>query len=90
MVNTNVSKNEQFKIQTIVLFIQLFSQWAKSAKSSLKRCVFVNSALKIKCHIVKLQTAFSVILPTEIKLKHNVLREYFFATFIKLQWQMIK
>jgi len=34
---------------------------------NLKECVFVNTALKIQCHIVKktlLQTAFSAILPT--------------------------
>jgi len=33
-------------------------------------CIFINSALKIQCHIVintLLQTAFLVILPTEIK-----------------------
>jgi len=38
----------------------------KMAKNSLKEWVFVNSALKIQCHIVKntlLQTAFSAILP---------------------------
>jgi len=43
-----------------------YAQWAKSAKNSLKECVFVNAALKIRCYIVKytlLRTAFSVILP---------------------------
>jgi len=34
-------------------------------KNSLKECAFVNLALKIQCHVVKLQTAFSAILPTE-------------------------
>jgi len=36
-------------------------------KGSLKECVFVNSALKTQCHIVKitlLQTVFLAILPT--------------------------
>jgi len=37
-------------------------------KNSLKECVYVNSAHKIQCHIVKkytpMQTAFTVILPT--------------------------
>jgi len=35
--------------------------WAKLPKNSLKECVFVNSALKIQCYIVKntfLQTAY--------------------------------
>jgi len=39
----------------------------KIAKKRLKECVFVNSALKIRCRIVKntlQQTAFSVILST--------------------------
>jgi len=38
-------------------------------KNSVKECVFVNSALKIQCHVVNntlLQTAFSAILPTGI------------------------
>jgi len=42
-------------------------------KNSLKECSFVNSALKIQCHIVKstiLQTAFWEILPTGIA-KYN-------------------
>jgi len=45
------------------------SQWAKSPKNS-RSAYFVNSALKIQCHIVEnslgLQTAFSTILPTGI------------------------
>jgi len=39
---------------------------------SLKECIFVNSALKIQCHVVKntlLETAFSAILPTGIALR---------------------
>jgi len=39
----------------------------RQKKNSLSECVFVNSALKIQCHIVKntlLHTAFSAILPT--------------------------
>jgi len=42
-----------------------------SGKSSLKECVFVNSALKRQCHVVKnalLKTAFSAILPTGLLL----------------------
>jgi len=44
------------------------TQWAKSPKNSRKRCDFVNSALKIQCHIAKnalLQTAFLANLPIE-------------------------
>jgi len=45
----------------------------KIAKNSLKECVFfVNSALKIQCHIVKntlLQMAFSGIFPTGLVVK---------------------
>jgi len=40
-----------------------------SLKDNLKECVYVNSSLKIQCHIVKntlLQTAFSAILPTGV------------------------
>jgi len=43
------------------------SQWAKSLKNSLKEYIFINSALKMQCRVVKntlVQTAFSVILPT--------------------------
>jgi len=32
------------------------TQWVKSPKNSLKERVFVNSALKIQCHIVKKYT----------------------------------
>jgi len=45
-------------------------------KSSLKKSVFGNSALKIQCHVVKytlLQTAFSAILPTEF---YSLLRKW--------------
>jgi len=47
------------------------SPWAKN---SLKECVFVNSTLKIQCHIVKctfLQTVFSAILPTGLAKKSS-------------------
>jgi len=55
--------------------VHISHQWAKSPKNSLKECDFVNSALKIQCHVhskysVMLskihlpQTAFSEILPT--------------------------
>jgi len=43
-------------------------------KNNLKECVFVNSALKIQCQIVKytlLFTAFSAILPTGILPKNK-------------------
>jgi len=45
-----------------------------------EECVFVNSALKIPCHVVKntlLQTAFSAILPTGrlAKLKNQYMRQ---------------
>jgi len=34
-------------------FESFFIQWAKSPKHILKKCVFVNSSLKILCHVVK-------------------------------------
>jgi len=43
------------------------SPLGKIAKIQSKECVFVNSAFKLQCHIVKntlLHTAFSAILPT--------------------------
>jgi len=42
-------------------------QPSRQNRNSLMECVFVNSAIKIQCHVVKntlLQTAFSAILPT--------------------------
>jgi len=44
MLNENVSINNNS-----------LSQWVKSPKSSLKQCVFINSALKIQCHVSTLR-----------------------------------
>jgi len=38
--------------------LSAFNQWEKSLKNSLNECVYVNSALKIQCHVVK-NTLFS-------------------------------
>jgi len=51
------------------LFLAPENNGKNRQKSSLKKCVFVNSALNIQCHVIKntlLQTAFSAILPTGI------------------------
>jgi len=58
------------------------SQWTESPKNNLKECVYVNSALKIQCHIDKntfLQTAFSAILSTGIDFL-NVFQRVFKVT----------
>jgi len=61
-------QTENFENNDILLICICFlgiSQWEKSPNKQLKECVFVNSALKIQCRVVKntlLQAAFSAIL----------------------------
>jgi len=52
-------------------------------KQSEVKCVFVNSVLKIQCHIDKntLHTAFSAILPTGSVVRHAEISTYLVCTF---------
>jgi len=46
---------ESLQYYTVLLLsfrLNVPSQWAKFPKNSLRECVFINSALKVQCHIV--------------------------------------
>jgi len=61
-------------VGTVRKYAEITLQLIYNASQTLERCDFVNSALKIQCHIVKnttlLKTAFLAIFPTGMISRH--------------------